>query len=315
MIGSGLSKLAKEYGMKVSHGVAYGSLGGFAATLDEGAGFKRVVFSTRFRDPAGQVGFMDTMNARDLKKEFRVTGLGINPRTIAVTFLDNPGTMKKLSAFLDWILPLLREYGADGVEVCPECGMPIDRGTWVMVEGTAHHLHETCAARVRQAVEAGNEQRKEEDTGNYITGLLGALAGSALGAIAWAAVLSLGYIASVIGLLIGFLAQKGYDLAHGKQGRGKVVILILAVIFGVLLGNLGSDAFTCFTMIQDGELPGLATGDIPLLIWLMLTEDAEYRGYFVKNVLMGLLFAALGVFALLRQTGKAVSGMKYQVLE
>ena len=43
LIGSGLKKLAKEYGMTVS-GVAYGSLGGFAATLSEGAGFKRIVF-------------------------------------------------------------------------------------------------------------------------------------------------------------------------------------------------------------------------------------------------------------------------------
>ena len=189
--------------------------------------------------------------------------------------------------------------------------MPIDRGRWAMVDGVAHHFHDACAGRVRQAVEEGNEQRSREDTGNYITGLLGALAGSVLGAVAWAIVLSIGYIASIIGLLIGFLAEKGYDLARGKQGKGKVAILIFAVIFGVLLGNLGAEAFSVFSMIQGGELPGIAVGDIPLLLWLMLLEDAEYRGYLIKNVLMGLFFAALGVFALLRQAGKDVSGVKY----
>ena len=36
MIGSGLKKLANENGMKVAHGVAYGSLRSYAATLSEG---------------------------------------------------------------------------------------------------------------------------------------------------------------------------------------------------------------------------------------------------------------------------------------
>lgn len=311
MIGSGLKKLAEEYGMTVSGGIAYGNLGGFAATLNEGGGYKRIVFSTRFSDPAGRTGFMDAVNARNVKKEFRVIGLGVDSRTIVVNFQDNPGTMKKIRAFLDWVLPLLRTFGASGVDICPECGMPIDRGRWAMVDGVAHHFHDACAGRVRQAVEEGNEQRSREDTGHYITGLLGALAGSVLGAVVWAIVLSIGYIASIVGLLIGFLAEKGYDLARGKQGKGKVVILIFAVVFGVLLGNLGAEAFTVFSMIQGGELPGIAVGDIPLLIWLVLSEDAEYRGYLIKNVLMGLLFAALGVFALLRQAGKDVSGVKY----
>lgn len=254
---------------------------------------------------------MDAVNARNVKKDFRVIGLGVDSRTIVVNFQDNPGTMKKIRAFLDWVLPLLRTFGASGVDICPECGMPIDRGRWAMVDGVAHHFHDTCAGRVRQAVEEGNEQRSREDTGHYITGLLGALAGSVLGAVVWAIVLSIGYIASIVGLLIGFLAEKGYDLARGKQGKGKVVILVFAVVFGVLLGNLGAEAFTVFSMIQGGELPGIAVGDIPLLIWLVLSEDAEYRGYLIKNVLMGLLFAALGVFALLRQAGKDVSGVKY----
>ena len=38
MVGSGLKKLANEYGMTVSNGIAYGSLGGYAATMDEGSG-------------------------------------------------------------------------------------------------------------------------------------------------------------------------------------------------------------------------------------------------------------------------------------
>ena len=311
MIGSGLKKLAKEYGMTVSNGVAYGSLGGYAATLCEGSGWKRIVFSTCFADPAGRTGFMDAVNGRDVKKDFRVVGFGISARTIQVDFHDTIGTMGKIRSFIEWILPMLRHFGASGVNVCPHCGMLVEGGRWAMVNGVAHHLHDACAVSLRQEVEASNEQRSQEDTGNYFTGFLGAMAGSVIGAVAWAIVLSIGYIASIVGLLIGFLAQKGYDLCKGRQGKAKVVILIFAVIVGVLLGNIGAEAFTVFSMIQNGELPGLVYGDIPLLITAVLMEDAEYRGYFIKNILMGILFAGLGVFALLRQTGKNVSGDKY----
>ena len=37
-------------------------------------------------------------------------------------------------------------------------------------------------------------------------------------------------LAAVGGLLIGFLALKGYDLFKGKQGKGKVAILIVIVL-------------------------------------------------------------------------------------
>ena len=89
MIGSALKKLAKEYDMTVDKGIAYGSLGGFAATLSEGAGFKQIVFSTCFDDPAGRTGITDTVNARNVKKEFRVQELTVSSKMIAVTFLDN----------------------------------------------------------------------------------------------------------------------------------------------------------------------------------------------------------------------------------
>lgn len=315
MVGSGLKKLANEYGMTVSNGIAYGSLGGYAATMDEGSGWKRIVFSTRFADPAARAGIVDAANGRDLRKEFRVTDLAVDSGMILVNFYDNPGTMNKIREFLAWFLPMLAHFGASGVDICPHCGMPVEGGRWAMVNGVAHHLHDACAASLRQEVMAGNEQRQLEDTGNYFTGFLGAMAGSVIGAVVWAIVLSIGYIASVVGLLIGFLAQKGYDLCKGKQGKAKVVILIFAIIFGVLLGNIAAEFITVFTLMQQGELPGLTLNDAPWLILAVFLEDAEYRAGVIKNVLMGILFAGIGVFALLRRTGRQVSGDKYVELK
>ena len=117
-------------------------------------------------------------------------------------------------------------------------------------------------------------------------------------------------ILSLVGLLIGFLAKFGYDLLKGKQGKGKMVILILAVIFGVVFGTLAADAIDVAMAIGSGEISGFVYGDIPALILFLLMEDAEYLRSVMANCGMGLVFAALGVFGLMRKTKQEVSGIR-----
>lgn len=315
MIGSGLKKLAKENGMKVAHGVAYGSLQGFAATLSEGNGYKQIVFTTKFPEPAKADALQAVLNGRNITREFRVQKLNLAPNGILVVFHDNPGTMKKIRAFLDWFIPLLKTNGASDVYTCCECGAPVTGGCWKLIDGVAFYMHESCAEHVRRELAEDAEIRKQDATGSYVTGLIGALLGSAVGAVLWAIVLNLGYVASIVGFAIGWLAEKGYGLLKGKQGKAKVLILILAVIFGVLLGNFAADAITLARMISEGEMYGMAYADIPALITFIFMEDAEYRSATIGNILMGLLFAGLGVFTLLRKAVKEVADVKYIDLE
>jgi len=315
MIGSALKKLAKENNMLVSNGVAYGSLRGYAATLCEGGGWKRIDFSTRFPDPVQKTAFMDAVSSigdKELLKRYRVIGLAMSDKVISVKFNDNPGTMKKLMAFLDWFIPLLGQYQAAPATHCAECGLEIqDHGSWFMIDGTCHHVHSACSEKVERSVNEQNEQEKQERTGSYLSGTVGAFLGAALGAVVWAIVLYIGYVASIVGLLIGWLAEKGYTLLKGKQGKGKIAILILAIIFGVLLGTLVSDVITVVSMINAGELGQLTYGDIPWLLAAMAVESPEYLRATLSNAGMGLLFAALGVFALLKKTGREVSDTKF----
>lgn len=313
MIGSGLKKLANENGMTIAKGIAFGSLRGYAASLSEGAGWKQITFATAIADAQKKTAFMDAVGAVDVAKLYRVQKLGITPKAIQVIFLDNPGTMKKIYAFLDWFLPLLQEAGATGANICTECGLEVTGGKWVLINGIAYYLHDTCAQKVKREIEAGNEAQKDAVEGSYLSGALGAFGGAALGAVVWAIVLMIGYVASIVGLLIGWLSEKGYTLLKGRQGKGKLLILILAIIFGVVAGTLAADVIGLGQMILAGELPGFVMADIPLLMGIVL-QDPEYLAATVKNVLMGLLFAALGVFALLRQTGKEVSGVSYSEL-
>ena len=310
MIGSGLKKLAQENGLRVSNGVAYGSLRGYAATLSEGSGFKQIVVSTKFSDPIRLQELQTKLNGVNLTREYRVRNLLFGPDTIQIIFNDTVGTMKKVAAFVDWFFPMLPEASAQGADICPECGGQPMGGCWKLINGVAYHMHESCAEKLRGQIAADEETRKQEDTGSYGTGLIGALLGSAVGAVLWAVVLNLGYVASLVGLVIGWLAEKGYKLLHGRQGKGKVAILVVAIIFGVLLGTFGAYAYQTAALIGSGELD-LTYGDIPLFLVMLMSESQEFTSGVIGNIVIGLLFAGLGVFFLLRKAGQEVAGTKF----
>ena len=310
MVGSGLKKLSAKYGMRVSNGIAYGNLQGFAATLSEGSGYKQIIFATKFEDAIQKDALMNAINQVDIQRTYRVQKLGISNRSLHVIFVDQMGTMKKIEAFLEWFIPLLQQHGASGMNVCTECGCEIIAGSWIGINGTAYHVHTACAEKIRREIADAEQAQKEQSTGSYAMGALGAFLGAAVGAAAWALMLSIGFIASLVGLVIGWLAEKGYNLLKGKQGKGKIAILILAIIFGVLLGTFATDYFTLLSMVKSGEAYWLTAGEIPSYIVYMLITNSEYLTATISNIVMGLLFAGLGVFALLKKANNEVKGTK-----
>ena len=315
MIGSGLKKFAVENGLRVAKGVAYGNLRGFAATLSEGSGYKQIVITTKFADPNKLQELQAAVNQKNIAREYRVQRLDFGVDGIRIVFGDTVGTMKKIAAFVDWFFPMLHVYGVQGAELCGECGGQLTGGCWKLINGVAYHMHESCAEHVRGQIASDNESRKLESEGSYVTGLFGALLGAAIGAVVWALVLNAGYVASLVGLLIGWLAEKGYNLLKGKQSKGKVVILAVAVVLGVVMGTFAADVMTLVQLINETEGMMLTYGDIPQFLLMLLQEDAEYAAAVATNIGTGLLFAGLGVIALLRKTGAEVADQKFVDLD
>ena len=323
MIGSGLKKFARQNGMKIAHGVAYGSFYGYAATFCEGAGWKRIVISTRFPDPAKRDALRSELVQYNLTNQYQVRSLEIMENGIGILFLDNPGTMKKIEAFCQWFFPQLAEYGAAGVDICCECGAPIlENGCWKLLYETANHMHQSCAQKLQEQLDAEMVQQKQEETGSYITGLIGAIIGALLGAVVWGLVLHMGFMASIVGFLIGFLAEKGYTLL---KGRGKVFTIAGTTVFGVLLGNIGYDAVmwaveiakyapNAAITLNGAEIP-VSYGDIPMLIGYFFANDPQYRSGMILNCLMGIGFALLGVWSILRKAKKETAAPEVIDLE
>ena len=308
MIDKNVKNFAETNGLKVVKNIAYGNLRGYAATVSLGQGFVQIVLSTSFPDANDQRAVEEILRQTNLSKEYGVTALNFFPKNIRITFVY---TLKKhftrVESFLSFFIPLLDEHKATGVHVCPECGGDITAGCWKLIDGIAYHMHTECGSRVNRDISAADQAKKDSDTGNYVSGFLGAFLGAALGGIVWGLILLIGYVASVVGLLIGFLAERGYTLLKGKKGIGKVIILIFAIIFGVVFGTLFSDVVTLL-------MEGFSFGDLSEVFSLLFDND-DYVRTTIGNIIMGLIFAALGVFGLLRAAGKEVADTKVIDLE
>ncbi|MBE6926941.1 MAG: hypothetical protein E7467_00385 [Ruminococcaceae bacterium] len=307
MIGKGLRDLAQQYGMKTGHGIAYGTMNGYCATLSEGAGFKQIVFATRFADATKRYALMEEMQKIPMQKEYRVSQFAVQEDRISVVFTDTIGTMKRIEAFVSWFLPKLSEFGASKIDTCCHCGMLLDKGCWKLVDGVALYVHEACGRKLQEELAIQGENKKAD--GSYLSGAAGALLGAIGGSIVWALLIVVGYITSIVGFLIGFLAEKGYGLLKGKNGKGKLVILILAVIIGVLLGNFAG------TVIDVMKEIDLTVGESIDFVIDAIRVDAEVRSAMIKDVILGLLFAGLGVVSLLINTKREVASPKCIDLE
>ncbi len=314
MIGKSLKELAAQYGMTLGKGVAYGSVGGFAATLSQGMGYKRLDITTYFPGLEARDRLQKTVSEADLTGLYGIRNMDLGQKYISVFFAENPQIIEKIKAFIEWFCPLLTESNAETANICTQCGEELTEGDWYLVNGMAYHFHRDCAAEVSDGLDHEEHLRRRRDPGSYVQGFVGAVLGATLGGILWGAVLWLGYITSFIGLLIGWLAEKGYCLLRGRKGRGKIAILVIAIIWGVVLGTLLPDGVTLWQMISVGDFPGYHHDDIPRLLVSILFQDPDYLRQIITSVLWGLFYAGLSIAALLVRSKDRLTAQKMKKL-
>lgn len=308
MIGTGLRAFARKKGLKIAHGVAYGSLYGYCSTLYEGMGTKTLVLATGFPNEEAGGAFAAYLQSVDAKETYKISTVEIQPKLIHVIFHDTIGTMKRIEAFVEQVIPAIDRFGGSKLNVCSQCGMAITgEGSWKLVNGIAIYVHESCGERIRSTIEVGKDQRQEK--GSYATGALGAFLGALGGSVLWTILMYMGYIASWVGLFMGFLGERCYCLFRGKEGRGKVVILILAVVFGVLVGNFAEKLIAVLVELD------LSFGESVSHLWGQLCSSTYARSSFLRNTVVGLIFAAIGTFGMMVKTKTQVSVPGYLDLE
>jgi len=300
MILYGLKKFSKEHQMKIDQGRAYGAFRGYAVSLYEGSGWKALDITCLIPEEEREQELRDILASVDLRKSYRVISLEIKETGVYIRFHDNPGTMKKMLAFIDWFFPLLDQSGATGADICTQCGTKISDDTWYNIGGTAYHMHKSCSERLERLESEKGTLDDEERPTSYLSGTMGAFLGAMLGAVLWGVVYYIGYVASIVGFVIGILASKGYDLMRGRQSRKKLIILVLVSMIAVIFGTLGAYTYELVNLINSGNLAGYSYADIPWMMQVIL-QDVETLKLIVYDIGLGLLFAFLGLSIVLHK--------------
>jgi len=148
-------------------------------------------------------------------------------------------------------------------------------------------------------------QETQEKRGSVIGGFIGALIGAGIGAVVWTLVGMAGYIASIVGFVIAFLADKGYDLLKGRQGVIKMIVLIVCVVLAVAAGTLGTYVWTIHNEYNE-QLSQLT--EFEKKYFEIATEeefmkdvlsDSEVQTEMIKDSALGLVFGIMGSIGLI----------------
>lgn len=309
MISSGFKKFGLGKGLKLGKGFCYGNLNGFIATLSDGSGIKSMYLSTYVdQEAASRI----TSEADELKKKYKLNALEVNSKYIYIAFVDTIGTLKRVEAFTEEALPLLKEWGAGDADICPHCQNKMDStAVTKLIYGHVVKLHGGCAEEILNEMKE-TEVEMAEAKSNAGLGILGSVLFGIIGAIPWAIVYALGYFVAWLGALIGFMIVKGYEVFKGKLKKSVIPVFVVITIFCVVLAQFMGDAFQLGYYIMNGELDA-TLGDIPMIFKELLLPDPDYQRQVIINIVIGLIFAGIGVFGVFRMLVSKVSSQSKKV--
>ncbi len=290
MLNSKIKKFAQENGLTVAHGVAYGYFNDYLLTLSSNSGDVTAFFSVLITDEGSIAPLNGCLNDKDFAREYLIRGGQVSKSRISVVFQD-----KKLLETLAAITQKMYEYGVRGKGYCPYCGQTTG-GTEEMylINGVAMQLHSGCI----EAVKAGFAENAEaaRTTGSVATGAVGAIIGAIVGAIPWAIVSFLGWFVGYLGFLISLASCKGYELLHGKETKVKGIIVLVVSLIAVVLAE-----YVAILASLMKEFPGTPLSTCFVALNEAIRYDPDMQAIVVKDLLMGWLFAVLGMYSTIKQ--------------
>ncbi|MBE5786200.1 MAG: hypothetical protein E7324_01520 [Clostridiales bacterium] len=321
MISNGLKKFAEEMNLTVENSVAYGWLKGCLVAFSDGMGFKRLSIYTGplasdgdqagLSLPSDQViqkvlGSLSLSNPYKLlvkNKDLPAAAAAQEGKAVVMHFQDTIGPMKRIRAFTEEMLPMLAPLC--NARACAHCGSPLDVDALPVLtgEGAVLPFHLQCLEDVERKVDAMISEQKPAP---FLLPILGAVSGAIVGAVLWVLVGMLGYIAALVGTVSAFLSFKAYTLLGGKPGKPLLFTLILCMILTVCLGTLGGLVWDIHTLWTENNYAAMTAhlsyteGQFILDMLPVVWQDEEVRSTIFSDAGLGLFFAALGCYGILR---------------
>ena len=244
MVGRAMRRYAQEKGLSCNGGYAYDKLNGRYVILDEGDSFKRlrIYLYPPAPDPEAERQVAERVQAvlEDCdRKALKLKGrkaIAVERGFAVLTFADITGSMKYVDRYIQEQMPRL-DGVVSGGDRCACCGEMLEGDVrFVELDGVVQPVHAACAGGL--AVRVENEEQAK-GPGSIPMGILGALLGAVIGAIPWALTFLMGYISAIFGFAISMLADFFYGKFHGRRGAVRIIVVALAVLRGISLGQVG----------------------------------------------------------------------------
>lgn len=277
---------AEQRGLRVVNNIAYGVVGNYPVQVQlvQDANLQVVVSLEE-----GGEG-LDKTSSKEIVKEIRgelqvkATVSLHNGRLTAL--VGNPwGKAKKVEEGLDDLLSVLpavlHRRGISPQKTCPICHRE-DCEMLAAFDGSYQPIHQGCLEEIAQA--AGQKMAQNQESGSYLTGLLGAIIGGLLATIPAVAVIWFTETAySLLYFLIPLGVYHGYRLARGKMdGIVLPLTCVLSVVFGVA------------TDIMNLAI-SMVANEIPLKYLGVMFTNGEVQRLLMGDMVSSLLFVALGI--------------------
>jgi hypothetical protein len=304
----------REWGLQKEKSRIFGWVNGFFITFGLQLGTMRLhVFLPPAPEAPNPEGQGDALRGAEavlaLESDIKAYGLSRistwnQGSSIGIMLRGNTKTFKMLGAYITGATAKLAALFPAAQKTCAHCQAPLTGpGVPVRIRWDIFPMHDHCA----DALAAEAAWHKEPPKGRLLPGILGAALFALAGAVPWAAVYALGYMTSLVGILIGFLINKGYDLLGGRQSRAKVAVVLLFIFLSVALGHAAGMTYH-ISKTYDELTAGLPRdGIISRLEFVRLTWEellrpqGEALGEMIRDYGLGVFFALLGCSGTLLQ--------------
>ena len=192
-------------------------------------------------------------------------------------------------------LRLLRDLGVAPYDVCPVCGLG---GCDVAaLHGSVFRLaHGECLTD--QAATAKGRAERNERTGSYALGFVGALIGMLVGTVpSLVVIIATETIYSLLMALIPICAYYGYKLFRGRMNKAALAISALMTVLGVLV--IQWELVFYYTM----NTYHLSVGKVAAFVWQQMKDPAVW-GAILKESASDYVMAGIGFLASLGVVGR-----------
>lgn len=221
----------------------FGNLKGYSSALFRNHGGIQLTVNTRFSGTEHQEKLQTFLQTADLKANYHIYQYNITAEKLNFQWISfgEPYSFEDIPAFIAWFFPMLKEYGASGIHVCPECGKEIIpmSGHWYMTahNSTSHYIHSACRGSLMQKEQQASSLFRKNKLPTYKAGFLWALLFALPGTLLWSFLVTKSDAVPCIGIFIGLLGWLGYTLAPGRRGAAKLPLLFASTLLNLIVGT------------------------------------------------------------------------------